>query len=109
MVSHPGVESRELWARIGAIDNKDCVALELLSEEPAPKNPRSGFWVFGGGRFGRLVGPPRGSGMVASTCCKSLQQLQKMRGYAEVRYEVMEHYEAVFGVVEEPGLLQIKR
>lgn len=106
-VGHPHGEYRELWARLS--DETDVVALELQSEVPEPKNPRCGVWLFTGKRFARLVGLPRGSGLVASTCCKSLGQLQRLRGYAEVRYELREHYEALGGVVEEPGLLRIRR
>lgn len=108
-VSHPGNECLELWARYGSAEESGVVALELQSEMPEPKKARCGFWLFIGRRFARLLGQTRGSGLVAGTCCRSLAQLQQLRGEVEVRHELRENYEAVFGTVEEPGLLMTKR
>lgn len=109
VVGYPDGQHRELWARINDPEESRYVALELQSEVPEPKRQRSGIWLFVGSRFGRLVGLSRGTGLVGGTCCQSLGQLQRLRGYAEVRHELREHYEATFGVLEEPGLLRIKR
>jgi len=108
-VGHPAGDFRELWARLSSAEEKNFVALELQSEVPEPKVPRTGMWVFAGNRFARLLGLPRGTGLVAGTCCRSLGQLQRLRGYAEVRYELHQNYEVLAGIVEEPGLLKIKR
>eukprot|EP00927_Polykrikos_kofoidii_P067006 TRINITY_DN62558_c0_g1_i1.p1 TRINITY_DN62558_c0_g1~~TRINITY_DN62558_c0_g1_i1.p1 ORF type:complete len:1194 (-),score=216.85 TRINITY_DN62558_c0_g1_i1:85-3360(-) len=102
-------EYRELWARVGSPDERNFVVLELQSEAPEQKLARSGLWVFVGQRFARIVGPRRGLGLVAGTCCQSLAQLQRLRGIMDVRYELREHFEAVYGVVEEPGLLRASR
>lgn len=108
-VGYPGGEYRERWKRLSSARHSEFVALELQSEVPEPKNPRCGVWLFAGNRFARLVGPPRGSGLVAGTCCRSLAHLQRLRGAAEVRRELRKYYHAVVGTVEEPGLLRIER
>lgn len=108
-VGFPEAEHRELWARLKDGDTKSVVSLELEAEAPPRKTQRCGFWVFVGGRFARVLGPPHGSGLVGGTCCRSLQQLQKLKGSLEMDEEVSEHYEAVSGFVERPGLLRVKR
>merc|ERR1712032_993648 len=84
-------------------------ALELQSEKPEPKSQRSGVWIFSGRRFARVVGLPRGSGLVANTCCKTQGQLRRLRGQEEVHHELRGQYEAILGSVKEPGLLTVKR
>eukprot|EP00406_Dinophysis_acuminata_P011683 CAMPEP_0179227854 /NCGR_PEP_ID=MMETSP0797-20121207/9528_1 /TAXON_ID=47934 /ORGANISM="Dinophysis acuminata, Strain DAEP01" /LENGTH=460 /DNA_ID=CAMNT_0020934895 /DNA_START=1 /DNA_END=1380 /DNA_ORIENTATION=- len=108
-VSHPGSDCLELWARYASTDDSGIVALELQSEVPEPKRARAGLWLFLGRRFARVLGQVRGGGLVAGTCCRSLAQLQHLRGDSEVRHEIREGYEALFGTVEEPGLLMTKR
>eukprot|EP00928_Gymnodinium_smaydae_P061293 TRINITY_DN45408_c0_g1_i1.p1 TRINITY_DN45408_c0_g1~~TRINITY_DN45408_c0_g1_i1.p1 ORF type:complete len:907 (+),score=145.48 TRINITY_DN45408_c0_g1_i1:145-2865(+) len=107
-VGQQGGEHRELWARIGKPNEQDFVALELQSETPAPKTPRAGLWLFSGRRFARLLTPSRGGGMVANTCCKSIAQLQKTRGTADVTLDLRENYEVVYGTVEELGFLRTR-
>eukprot|EP00933_Yihiella_yeosuensis_P039771 TRINITY_DN3391_c0_g1_i1.p1 TRINITY_DN3391_c0_g1~~TRINITY_DN3391_c0_g1_i1.p1 ORF type:complete len:740 (+),score=245.57 TRINITY_DN3391_c0_g1_i1:103-2322(+) len=103
-------EYRELWAKVGGDASVDeVVALELQSETPAPKTPRSGIWLFCGRRFARIVGLTRGTGIVAGTCCDSLATLASLRGEAEVDKELRKNYEAVFGIVEEPGVLRTQK
>lgn len=105
-LAHPAKESREVWKCLSA-GQEDIVALELQSEAPEPKRSRCGLWIFAGNRFARLVGPPRGSGLVAGTCCRSLSQLMKLKGSSEVRSELKNQYQVVLGTVEEPGLLRV--
>eukprot|EP00930_Biecheleria_cincta_P034527 TRINITY_DN23857_c0_g1_i2.p1 TRINITY_DN23857_c0_g1~~TRINITY_DN23857_c0_g1_i2.p1 ORF type:complete len:697 (+),score=196.10 TRINITY_DN23857_c0_g1_i2:113-2092(+) len=101
-------EYRELWARVGAANvAQEVVALELQSESPETK-PRHGVWIFSGKRFARLLAPLRGTGLIASTCCESLGQLQKLHG-SRVNLELQEQYEACFGIVEEPGFLRTRK
>jgi len=113
-VEHPNPQSRELWARIGekgvqgSPSAADCCALELQSEVPEPAVPRTGIWIFVGKRFARVTGLARGRGLVGNTCCRSLSQLSRLRG-PEVQQELAEHYEAITGTVEKPGLLRISR
>ncbi|CAE7205772.1 unnamed protein product, partial [Symbiodinium pilosum] len=65
-----------------------------------------GLWIFVGMRFARILGPSQGKGTVASAYCQSLAQLRQIRGKSEVDKELNNLYEAVFGVVEEPGQLR---
>ena len=57
-------------------------------------------------RFARILGPSQGHGTVASAYCQSLAQLRQIRGKSAVDKELNDLYEAVFGVVEEPGRLR---
>eukprot|EP00927_Polykrikos_kofoidii_P035382 TRINITY_DN29957_c0_g1_i1.p1 TRINITY_DN29957_c0_g1~~TRINITY_DN29957_c0_g1_i1.p1 ORF type:complete len:1033 (+),score=179.41 TRINITY_DN29957_c0_g1_i1:187-3099(+) len=100
---------REIWSRVVSSEGRNFVALELQSEMPEPKLTRSGIWVFCGQRFARIVGPQRGIGLVAGTCCQSMAQLQRLRGTMEVQHELQNHFEAVYGVMEKPGLLHALR
>merc|ERR1712129_227733 len=70
---------------------------------------RHGCWVFCGSRFARVMGLPRGHGVVSGTCCSSLAQLERLKGVGPVRSELWKHYEAVYGTVERPGLLKVSR
>ena len=101
---------RELWARVGAAGTREVASLELQSEvpkDPKAKVGRYGLWVFIGMRFARILGPSQGHGTVASAYCQSLAKLRQIRGKSAVDRELNDLYEAVFGVVEEPGRLRI--
>merc|ERR1712060_824289 len=50
-----------------------------------------------------------GQGIVPGTCCASSQQLQRLRGVEAVQTELAANYEAIFGTVDRPGLLTVKR
>jgi len=108
-VSLPNQESRDLWARLPNANESHYIALELESEDPEPRERRNGLWIFVGQRFARILGPERGRGLVGSTCCRSISSLQKLRGHPEIRGELEDHYDAVHGVVERPGLLKTSR
>ncbi|CAE7699789.1 unnamed protein product, partial [Symbiodinium microadriaticum] len=102
-------EFRELWARVGAAgtpESPEVASLELQSESPKGKVARYGLWIFIGMRFARILGPSQGHGTVASAYCQSLAQLRQIRGKSVVDKELNDLYEAVFGVVEEPGRLR---
>merc|ERR1712025_126644 len=83
------------------------VALELISESPSRSTRRQGCWLFCGSVFARVIGPSRGEGLIAGTCCGSLEQLQRLKGEAVVLGEMKELYEAVSGTVVKPGVLRI--
>lgn len=103
VVGLPPERRREVWRRLGAASQ--VVALELMAED----KDRVGFWLFGGQRFVRVTGLLRGRGYIAGTCCKSLAHLMALTGTEVVEAELREHYEAVDGMIEAPGLLRVQR
>merc|ERR1712039_62570 len=84
----------------------EVVAMELASET-SDHRQRRGVWVFYGKRFARIVGLPRGRGLVAGNCCASLGQLQRLKGVDAVRSDLVANYSAEFGSVDKPGMLKI--
>lgn len=112
-VSHPSGRCRdeyvEAWRRLS---EGPVAALELISEHVpgAPANrKRAGYWLFCGEYFARMLGPPRGEGVVAGTCCSSLAQLEVLFGAKAVEEELRTRFEACLGKVEAPGVLRITR
>jgi len=103
----PKGRCRETWQRVEA--SHDTVAMELISETPGRGVQRQGCWLFCGRLFVRVLGLPRGQGVVASTCCGSLEQLQRLKGEDLIKAEISDHYEAICGVVEKPGVLKISQ
>lgn len=110
-LSHPRGRVRdeyiEAWTRV---DSGPVTALELIAEIapaglPAPQR-RAGYWLFAGERFARVIGPPRGEGVVAGACCGSSAQLEVLCG-AQVRTELQSLYEASWGRLEGAGRLRI--
>lgn len=99
----PPARHREIWRRLGGA--REVVALELV-EDP---QQRVGFWLFCGRRFARVLGFPRGKGLVAGSCCRSLEQLAFVHGAQALEAELRAHYEAVVGEVEKPGLFRVLR
>ncbi|CAE6971955.1 unnamed protein product [Symbiodinium natans] len=95
----------EAWARV---QTGPVAALELISEEPSAGPSRTGYWIFCGNRFGRVIGLPVGQGIASGTCCASLDQLQVCLGGASAREELHTRYEAVWGDIERPGRLRIR-
>ncbi|CAJ1342144.1 unnamed protein product, partial [Effrenium voratum] len=67
----------ETWSKMPS--SEKVVALEL---DPSHENSagRSGLWIFGGDLFLRVVGVPRGEGIIGSHCCRSLAQLEAFHG-----------------------------
>merc|ERR1712224_1117621 len=57
--------------------------------------------------FVRVIGLPRGEGIISSTLCKSFSTLHNLHGETAVENELCSHYEALLGEVESPGLLKI--
>lgn len=82
----------------------NSMTLELAS----PAGLRCGYWLFAGGLFARVVGPPLGEGLAGHYCCKDVAQLRRLRGDA-VDIELRTQYEAILGKVERPGLLRVLR
>merc|ERR1712060_439313 len=107
-MSDPPGEFCDRWARIDTGNSTEVVSLELLPR-PGDSDVREGFWIFCGRHFARVVGPPRGLGLVAGTCCSSLDQLQRIHGAEGAGAELQYRYEAVYGMVETPGVLRIHR
>ncbi|CAE7379505.1 unnamed protein product, partial [Symbiodinium pilosum] len=107
-LSHPRGRYRdeyiEAWARI---QTGPVAALELISEEPAVGPQRTGYWIFCGTRFARVIGLPVGQGVVSGTCSGSLEQLEACLGGA-AREELHTRYEASWGDIERPGRLRIR-
>eukprot|EP00439_Symbiodinium_sp_Y106_P031210 s2642_g3.t1 len=95
----------EAWSRI---HSGPMAALELISEEPSVGPSRTGYWIFCGSRFGRVIGLPVGQGIASGTCCGSLEQLEVCLGGASAREELHTRYEAVWGDIERPGRLRIR-
>merc|ERR1719215_2457026 len=90
------------------------VALELTAEVNPPNLPplpwsRTGYWLFCGDHFVRIVAPRRGQGIVAGACCSSLAQLEAICDQTSVRSELQSAYEACWGRLERPGALRISR
>eukprot|EP00927_Polykrikos_kofoidii_P007358 TRINITY_DN13006_c2_g1_i1.p1 TRINITY_DN13006_c2_g1~~TRINITY_DN13006_c2_g1_i1.p1 ORF type:complete len:1258 (+),score=213.79 TRINITY_DN13006_c2_g1_i1:73-3846(+) len=113
-LSHPRGRCRdeyiEAWTRLEA---GPVVSLELVGEVlpvkgDGPRN-RTGYWLFCGGRFARIIGPPRGEGLVAGACVGSLAHLEAISGSRAVHSELRSHYEACWGRIEAPGCLRINR
>eukprot|EP00928_Gymnodinium_smaydae_P017153 TRINITY_DN16553_c0_g1_i1.p1 TRINITY_DN16553_c0_g1~~TRINITY_DN16553_c0_g1_i1.p1 ORF type:complete len:1024 (+),score=189.15 TRINITY_DN16553_c0_g1_i1:153-3224(+) len=114
-LSHPRGRMRdeyiEAWTRL---DSGPMVALELTSEVNPPNLPplpwsRTGYWLFCGDRFARIVAPRRGQGIVAGACCSSISQLEAICGSDSVRQELHSAYEACWGHLERPGVLRVSR
>ncbi|CAE6927179.1 unnamed protein product [Symbiodinium sp. CCMP2456] len=95
----------EAWSRI---HSGPMAALELISEEPSVGPSRTGYWIFCGSRFGRVIGLPVGQDRRQGTCCGSLEQLEVCLGGASAREELHTRYEAVWGDIERPGRLRIR-
>eukprot|EP00929_Paragymnodinium_shiwhaense_P095287 TRINITY_DN5632_c1_g2_i1.p1 TRINITY_DN5632_c1_g2~~TRINITY_DN5632_c1_g2_i1.p1 ORF type:complete len:632 (-),score=180.17 TRINITY_DN5632_c1_g2_i1:23-1918(-) len=95
----------EAWRRLGSADDK-IVALELAADD---KRKRAGVWLFCGRRFVRILGRPKGQGLVAGTCCRSLAQLSRHVGESAVEDEVVKYFEALEGEVESNGRLRARR
>lgn len=112
-LSHPRSRCRdeyiEVWTRV---EEGPVTALELISEVP-PKvegpRPRIGYWLFAGGRFARVLGLPKGDGLVAGSCCSSLAQLEAIGSARAVRKELRGLYEACWGKIEAPGCFKIMK
>ncbi|CAK0817919.1 unnamed protein product, partial [Prorocentrum cordatum] len=64
-------------------------------------------WLFCGRHWVRVIGLPRGQGLVGGSCCRSRAQLEHMRGAGAVREELRTRYEALSGVLEAPGVLKM--
>jgi len=92
----------EVWSRLGGADN--VVALELAGDS----QDRVGFWIFCGDHFARVIGPGPGEGLVAGTCCSSLEKLAAVQGLASVEAELRSEYEAVDGKLEAPGRMRTR-
>jgi len=113
-LSHPKGRCRneyiEAWTRLAA---GPVAALELVSEHPPPQGGsargRTGYWLFCSDRFVRIIGPPVGEGLVAGTCCGSVEQLEALAGVRPVRDELRGAYEASWGRIEAPGRLRVAR
>eukprot|EP00933_Yihiella_yeosuensis_P034429 TRINITY_DN27919_c0_g1_i1.p1 TRINITY_DN27919_c0_g1~~TRINITY_DN27919_c0_g1_i1.p1 ORF type:complete len:910 (-),score=208.19 TRINITY_DN27919_c0_g1_i1:186-2549(-) len=111
-LSHPKGRCRneyiEAWTRLAG---GGVAALELVSESTAGDSSvsmsRAGYWLFCGDHFVRIVGLPRGQGLVAGTCCASTGQLEAIAGAKTVREELTSRYEAIWGRIEGPGQLRI--
>lgn len=103
---------REAWSRL---QKGPISALELVSELPRPGGrsapARRGYWVFCGSFWARVVGPSRGDGLVAGTCCSSLAQLEVIGDAGAIRKELSGLYEApgwrVAGVAAARGLTEL--
>eukprot|EP00929_Paragymnodinium_shiwhaense_P068632 TRINITY_DN3454_c0_g1_i1.p1 TRINITY_DN3454_c0_g1~~TRINITY_DN3454_c0_g1_i1.p1 ORF type:complete len:1196 (-),score=217.43 TRINITY_DN3454_c0_g1_i1:63-3650(-) len=113
-LSHPRGRCRdefiEAWTRLST---GPAAALELVAELSGASNDpiqprRTGYWLFCGDRYARIVGLPRGEGVIAGTCCQSLTQLCKFAGQTAVREELRSFYEASWGRVEAPGRFRIE-
>ncbi|CAE8617644.1 unnamed protein product [Polarella glacialis] len=93
----------ECWRRLGSAEDQ-VVALELVDDT----RKRAGLWLFCGSRFARVVGP-KGLGLVAGNCCRSLEHLMSLKGASAVEDDLKENYEAMEGAVEAPGELRVRR
>lgn len=102
VVALPPARHREVWRRVGAPE--DIVALKLVADA----RNRAGFWLFSRRYFVRVVGLPRGEGLVAGTCCRSLGELARLTSLEDVETELRAHYEALDGEIEAPGRLRIR-
>mmetsp|Transcript_140671 Transcript_140671/g.269837 ORF Transcript_140671/g.269837 Transcript_140671/m.269837 type:complete len:600 (+) Transcript_140671:156-1955(+) len=98
----------EQWVRLDG-GNEKVTVLELAEGEANGSSSKSkrGAWLFCGKYFVRLIGPVRGEGVVAGACCQSLAQLEVLRGAEPVQSDLRKHYEAMFGQIEQPGLLRV--
>mmetsp|Transcript_148200 Transcript_148200/g.475975 ORF Transcript_148200/g.475975 Transcript_148200/m.475975 type:complete len:1751 (-) Transcript_148200:103-5355(-) len=98
----------EAWTRLEA---GPVTALELVGELPRPGGkdaaPRCGYWLFCGDRWARVVGPKRGQGLVAGSCCASLAQLEMVGDPSAIREELQTLYEACWGILEPSGKMSI--
>lgn len=103
VVALPPHRNREIWRRIGIPE--DVVALKLVGDS----RNRAGFWLFSRRHFVRVIGLQHGEGIVAGTCCQSLEQLLVVSGVSAVEAELRANYEALEGEIEAPGRLRIRR
>ncbi|CAE7441689.1 PNKP [Symbiodinium natans] len=93
-------EGEEGWEKL---PGGDRMALELEPEDPGEC---WGVWLFAGGRFARILGPPIGcsASSIASTCCRSLAILRRLSG-PKANLQV-ERFKADVGEVTRCGYLQ---
>lgn len=108
--SASGERTLERWAKMPGNDAKITV-LELVPgtlERDAPTK-RLGLWAFCGRHFVRVLGPPRGQGVVGSACCRSTSQLEMFRGVDIVRADLRGNYEAVVGDIPTAGMHRVGR
>jgi len=105
--SIPQGEFSACWVRIA--DFERVASLEFLPHAGDRGELREGFWLFCGQHFVRVMGPPRGEGLIGGTCCSSLRQLQRHRGCDTVAVELRTRYEAMHGIIVAPGVLRITR
>jgi hypothetical protein len=94
---------REVWRRVSS--ENDAVVLRLTKD----KNNRAGYWLFSRTQFARIIGRPRGDGLIAGTCCRSLSQMMKLFGAPAIEAELRESYEAIDGDIVALGHLRISR
>ncbi|CAE8631793.1 unnamed protein product, partial [Polarella glacialis] len=99
------------WRKLPGSD-ADVAAVELLREQaaglgsaPPPFGLRAGVWLFCGGLSLRVLGPPRGEGLIGGTSCRSLAQLRIVKGSA-VDSELAGSFEAASGFSADPGRVQ---
>ncbi|CAE7857818.1 unnamed protein product, partial [Symbiodinium necroappetens] len=115
----------EAWSRI---HSGPMAALELISEEPSVGPSRTGYWIFCGSRFGRVIGLPVGQDrsrfrpslgklrLNSRNAQKTGLQLARAgtrdisaaSWEASAREELHTRYEAVWGDIERPGRLRIR-
>ncbi len=67
--------------------DRKCVP-QLATSFPFPTKQRVSHFV-------RVIGLPRGEGVVAGTCCRSLEKLVELSGVAGVEADLPAHYEAI--------------
>eukprot|EP00931_Biecheleriopsis_adriatica_P001333 TRINITY_DN10166_c0_g1_i1.p1 TRINITY_DN10166_c0_g1~~TRINITY_DN10166_c0_g1_i1.p1 ORF type:complete len:783 (-),score=149.52 TRINITY_DN10166_c0_g1_i1:8-2317(-) len=109
------------WRRISCCDSDgletwEVAAAELLREQATGKGSRrnalglrAGAWVFCGELALQVVGPPRGEGIIGSTSCSSLAQLEAIEGSEAVEKELETRFEASCGLVEGNGSVRRQR
>jgi len=102
IASLPPNRYREVWRRLGSAEK--IVALELAGDA----KDRTGFWIFCNDRFARVITPADGEGLIAGTCCISLERLVQLRGQVAVEAELHSEYEATDGYLEASGRLRIR-